>query len=518
MSELFFPQLFEHSRKIHLSLQGEIADIDERFIHIGHDNQACFQKLYDDIATLHPEAGNSYWRNRLWALLCWQPLYLAFISIYGFKTLPNLEKIGQKSSKAMVSGFRFSDEQHVHGEVDELVIIAAKQLHKLFDKYWFDVNQFIKLPKGLSNQLYADGILECLFLLKKNYPKLGNHYIQQQTLLWLESCGLPEKYSQYLYEKNKKKLKFIRVGCCLVYKCKRKKQCKNCPKKTKNKHRLKSIKTDHKTNNKSLVLAEKKIAKNPMYKLSNVSVEIDNKVILKNIDLSIEAKKITTILGHNGCGKSTLMQLLSRHLQPSQGIIDLNDKPLQSYTYREMAFQVSYLPQHPPITDGVTVRELVCFGRFPWKGAFKKLNQKDRDIVDGAIKQVGLSKLSHRFISTLSGGERQRAWMAMLLAQQSQVILLDEPTSSLDVAHQYELIKLIHELNQTLELTVVIVLHDINLASRFSDEVIALHSGEVIAQNSPSKIMNTKSLKQIYGLELGLFKHPISNQSISYIL
>lgn len=152
----------------------------------------------------------------------------------------------------------------------------------------------------------------------------------------------------------------------------------------------------------------------------------------------------------------------------------------------EFAHQVAYLPQHPPITDGVTVRELVCFGRYPWKGAFGRYSKQDYAIVDEAIEKVGLSKFAQRFVATLSGGERQRTWVAMLLAQQSQCILLDEPTSALDVAHQHELLALIRELNHSLGLTVIMVLHDVNMAAKFSDHLIALHSGEVIA-SGPKK-------------------------------
>ena len=171
----------------------------------------------------------------------------------------------------------------------------------------------------------------------------------------------------------------------------------------------------------------------------------------------------------------------------------------------------------PPITDGVTVRELVCFGRYPWKGAFGRYSRDDYAIVDEAIEKVGLNAFSDRFVATLSGGERQRAWVAMLLAQQSQCILLDEPTSALDVAHQHELLALIRELNQTLGLTVIMVLHDVNMAAKFSDHLIALHSGKVIASGSPKELMTPETLMQIYGMELALFKHPETGQPISYI-
>ncbi|PMN28284.1 iron ABC transporter substrate-binding protein [Vibrio lentus] len=254
-----------------------------------------------------------------------------------------------------------------------------------------------------------------------------------------------------------------------------------------------------------------------MYKLTNASFEIDGKTILSPTNLTFEPKKITTLLGHNGCGKSTLIKLLSRQNTPSEGDVFFDQQLLSSYSNLEFAHQVAYLPQHPPITDGVTVRELVCFGRYPWKGAFGRYTRNDYAIVDEAIEKVGLNAFSDRFVATLSGGERQRAWVAMLLAQQSQCILLDEPTSALDVAHQHELLALIRELNQTLGLTVIMVLHDVNMAAKFSDHLIALHSGKVIASGPPKELMTPETLMQIYGMELALFKHPETGQPISYI-
>ncbi|MGF1698587.1 ATP-binding cassette domain-containing protein [Vibrio lamellibrachiae] len=254
-----------------------------------------------------------------------------------------------------------------------------------------------------------------------------------------------------------------------------------------------------------------------MYQLLDTSFEIDGNNILQSTNLTFQTGKVTTLLGHNGCGKSTLIKLLSRQNSPASGKVLLNGENVADLTSQQFALNVAYLPQHPPITDGVTVRELVCFGRYPWKGAFGRYSQKDHQLVDEAIEKVGLTTFSDRFVATLSGGERQRAWVAMLLAQQSQCIVLDEPTSALDVAHQYELLALIRELNQTLGLTVIMVLHDINMAAKFSDHLVALHSGRVIAEGTPEEFMTPEVLHQIYGMELALFQHPETGQSISYI-
>ncbi|GEM74672.1 ABC transporter ATP-binding protein [Vibrio sagamiensis] len=254
-----------------------------------------------------------------------------------------------------------------------------------------------------------------------------------------------------------------------------------------------------------------------MYQLVDASFVIDAKTILAPTNLTFKAGKVTTLLGHNGCGKSTLIKLLSRQNRCSSGDITFNQKALSSFSHLEFAHQVAYLPQHPPLTDGVTVRELVCFGRYPWKGAFGRYSKQDYAIVDQAIERVGLNRFSHRFVATLSGGERQRAWVAMLLAQESQCILLDEPTSALDVAHQHELLSLIRELNQSIGLTVIMVLHDINMAAKFSDQLVALHSGKVIASGKPQELMTPAILQKIYGMELALFTHPQTGHPISYI-
>lgn len=254
-----------------------------------------------------------------------------------------------------------------------------------------------------------------------------------------------------------------------------------------------------------------------MYQLVDAAFKIGDSTILQPTNLTFAKGKITTLLGHNGCGKSTLIKLLSRQNIPSTGQVLFNGKNVDILSSKDFALNVAYLPQHPPMTDGVTVRELVLFGRYPWKGAFGRYSTKDFKLVNEAIHKVGLTQFADRFVATLSGGERQRAWIAMLLAQQSQCILLDEPTSALDVAHQYELLALIKELNHTLKLTVIMVLHDINMAAKFSDYLYALHSGEVIAQGTPEQLMTPTVLHKIYGIDLALFSHPKTGQSISYI-
>ncbi|MDO6501017.1 ABC transporter ATP-binding protein [Photobacterium sanguinicancri] len=254
-----------------------------------------------------------------------------------------------------------------------------------------------------------------------------------------------------------------------------------------------------------------------MFTLTDVSFSVSGKTILHPTSLTFESAKVTTLLGHNGCGKSTLIKMLSRQQQPTTGAVTIHNTSIDDFSHRDFALKVAYLPQHPPLTDGVTVRELVAFGRFPWKGALGRYSQDDHAIIDQAIERVGLNDFATRYVSTLSGGERQRAWVAMLLAQRSECILLDEPTSALDVAHQYELLALIRELNQNLGLTVIMVLHDINMAARFSDHLIAMHTGHIQAQGSPEHMMKEDVLASIYGVPLSLFTHPETGMPISYV-
>lgn len=254
-----------------------------------------------------------------------------------------------------------------------------------------------------------------------------------------------------------------------------------------------------------------------MFTLVDASFRIGERTILHSTSQDFAEGQVTTLLGHNGSGKSTLIKLLSRQQIPTGGQVLLQSQLIEQFKARDFALKVAYLPQHPPLTDGVTVRELVRFGRYPWKGALGRYSPDDERLVDEAVERVGLSAFANRFVSTLSGGERQRAWVAMLLAQRSQCILLDEPTSALDVAHQYELLSLIRELNQSLGLTVIMVLHDINMAARFSDQLVAMHSGRVMASGTPDDLMQEKVLEAVYGVPLGLFSHPETGQPISYI-
>lgn len=252
------------------------------------------------------------------------------------------------------------------------------------------------------------------------------------------------------------------------------------------------------------------------FEVSNLSVRIGDTTILRDINLSFREGEVTALLGHNGSGKSTLLKILARQHKPSTGNVSLQGTSFRHTGAREFARAVGYLPQHPPGTDGLTVRELVALGRYPWRGPLGRYTTEDQTLIDQAIADTGLGGFQHRAVDTLSGGERQRAWIAMLLAQQTRCLLLDEPISALDVKHQVETLRLVHRLAEQRELTVIVVLHDVDLAARFCDRLVALKGGQLIADGSPREIMDTGTLEAIYGVPMGVMERA-PGQWVSYV-
>lgn len=252
------------------------------------------------------------------------------------------------------------------------------------------------------------------------------------------------------------------------------------------------------------------------FKVSGLNVHIGDAPILRHINIEFREGEVTALLGHNGSGKSTLLKILARQISPSSGDVSVLGTSFNSTGAREFARTVGYLPQHPPGTDGLTVRELVALGRYPWRGPLGRYNNEDHRLIDQAIADTGLSSFQHRSVDTLSGGERQRAWIAMLLAQQTRCLLLDEPISALDVKHQVETLRLVHRLAEERELTVVVVLHDVDLAARFCDRLVALKTGELVADGSPRQIMDAGILESIYSVPMGVMERA-PGQWVSYV-
>jgi iron complex transport system ATP-binding protein len=252
------------------------------------------------------------------------------------------------------------------------------------------------------------------------------------------------------------------------------------------------------------------------FQVANLDMNIADQQILRDINLTLREGEVTALLGHNGSGKSTLLKILARQQSHSNGQISLRGESFRDTDSRAFARIVGYLPQHPPATDGLTVRELVAMGRYPWKGPLGRYTKEDHALIDQAIKDTDLVEFSNRVVDTLSGGERQRAWIAMLLAQKTRCLLLDEPISALDVKHQVETLRLIHRLATERELTVIVVLHDVDLAARFCDRLVALRQGELIADGSPRDIMDSGVLESIYGVPMGVLERA-PGQWVSYV-
>ena len=253
-----------------------------------------------------------------------------------------------------------------------------------------------------------------------------------------------------------------------------------------------------------------------LYRLSNVDFLIGDKPLLQSISLEIPAGQVVGLIGHNGSGKTSLMRLLARLHEPTRGTIEFDGAPLASWPHRRFAQQVAHLPQYTPPTDGLLVRELVALGRYPWHGAFGRVTAEDRERVEEAMVWTNVAHYTQRAVDSLSGGERQRVWLAMLIAQNSRCVLLDEPTSALDISHQLEVLSLVRRLCDERGMTAIIVLHDVNMATRFCTQLISLRGGKLLMQAAPSDMMRPESLEAIYGVPMGVMADPFGGHLIGF--
>ncbi|WP_142502100.1 Fe(3+) dicitrate ABC transporter ATP-binding protein FecE [Klebsiella sp. 2680] len=241
----------------------------------------------------------------------------------------------------------------------------------------------------------------------------------------------------------------------------------------------------------------------------NLTAGYNGKRIINDLNLTLPAGKITALLGPNGCGKSTLLKCFSRLLTPTAGEIWLGNTTLNRISTRQLARRLALLPQQHHVPEGVTVRELVGYGRSPWLPLWGRFSAQDRQRVEDALMRTGVASLAEQPLSALSGGQRQRAFLALLLAQDTPLVLLDEPTTWLDINHQVELMKLMREL-QMLGKTVVTVLHDLNQASRYCDHLIVLEGGRIQAQGSPETVLTPEMLREVFHLEAEIHPEPVS--------
>ena len=239
-----------------------------------------------------------------------------------------------------------------------------------------------------------------------------------------------------------------------------------------------------------------------------VTLGYDETVVIDGLTVEVPEGRITSVVGPNGCGKSTLLRSLARLMKPRGGAIYLDGDAISNLPTREVARRLGILPQNPAAPEGLTVRELAAQGRYPHQGWLRQWSREDERAVEKALKTTGVIELAERPLDTLSGGQRQRAWISMALAQETETLLLDEPTTFLDMAHQIEVLQLLYRLNRDEGRTVLMVLHDLNNAARYSHHVVALSKGRIFDAGSPVEIMTPRLLRDVFGVEADIVPDP----------
>ncbi|MFC7678418.1 ABC transporter ATP-binding protein [Paenibacillus sp. GCM10028914] len=244
--------------------------------------------------------------------------------------------------------------------------------------------------------------------------------------------------------------------------------------------------------------------------VENVTTQYDHRVISQNLSIEIPDQSFTVIIGPNACGKSTLLRTLSNLIKPTAGHVLLDGKKISSYKSKEVAKKLGLLPQSSTAPDGITVANLIAHGRYPYQNLFHQWTEADEDAVVKAMELTNTTELAGRFVDELSGGQRQRVWVAMVLAQQTPLLLLDEPTTYLDIAHQIDLLELFTDLNEQGH-TLVAVLHDLNHAARYATHLIAMKAGKIIAQGRPSDIVTEELIEEVFGLKCKVIEDPVTH-------
>ena len=245
-------------------------------------------------------------------------------------------------------------------------------------------------------------------------------------------------------------------------------------------------------------------ADKPAMEVRDLSFSYGKNKVLKGISFTIEGGKITTIMGANGCGKSTLFNLMTKNLYPRKGNIFLHGRNIQNLGLKDFAKRVSIVHQYNSSADDITVERLVSFGRTLHMKMMQGRSDEDEKLIEWAMEVTNVEKYRDREVSRLSGGQRQRVWIAMALAQNTKILFLDEPTTYLDIRYQIEILELVKKLNEEYGITIIMVLHDINQAIHFSDRIIGLKDGQVAAQGSPAEVVTTECIRTLYGISLGV--------------
>ena len=242
---------------------------------------------------------------------------------------------------------------------------------------------------------------------------------------------------------------------------------------------------------------------------SGLTVRYDDREVLHDLDVQIHEGAITVIVGANACGKSTMLRTLARLLRPADGVVSLDGRDVREYGGREFARTVGLLPQQPIAPEGITVEDLVGRGRYPRQGMFGQRTAADVAAVRAALEETDTASLATRRVDELSGGQRQRVWIAMALAQETDILLLDEPTTFLDVTHQVEVLDLLTALNRRDGTTIVMVLHELNLAARYADHLVVMAGGRILAEGSPAEVITPETVREAFALESLVVDDPV---------
>jgi iron complex transport system ATP-binding protein len=240
----------------------------------------------------------------------------------------------------------------------------------------------------------------------------------------------------------------------------------------------------------------------------DLCLRYEQRVVAEELSVSIPDQSLTMIIGPNACGKSTLLRALSRMLKPARGSVVLNGADIASYGTKEVARRLGLLPQSSIAPDGITVADLVSRGRYPHQGFFRQWSTDDERVVNQAMDRTNVSDLATRYVDELSGGQRQRVWLAMALAQETPMLLLDEPTTYLDIAHQIEVLDLCAELHEGGGRTIVVVLHELNLAVRYATHLIVMHDGRILAEGNPREIVTPELIERTFDLPCRIIDDP----------
>ncbi len=240
----------------------------------------------------------------------------------------------------------------------------------------------------------------------------------------------------------------------------------------------------------------------------SISVGYEDNTILKNLDIIIPSGKFSVLIGPSGCGKSTLLKSFARLLKPKKGDVVLDGKSIYDIPTQRLSREIGLLPQSPIVPAGITVADLVARGRFPYQKLFGQLTKTDYQAIASAMEAMGVADLADKPVDSLSGGQRQRVWIALVLAQDTDILLLDEPTTYLDIAYQVEILDCLAKLNKAKKTTIVAILHDINLSIRYADHIFAMKKGRLIAEGEPKDIITTDLMKEVYGIESDIISDP----------